>query len=119
MFGISSFVELQHLEYTEEYTGEILLEEVQEKILLVLRNAILTNNISEVINALALILKMVDDAAKFLSIDLDHVVSVIHKSNMSKLGENGEVIRRPEDNKVLKGPNYAPPTEDIRKILFG
>lgn len=119
VFGVSLFVELRYWDYTEEYTGEILLEEIQEKVLLVLRNSILKNNTSEVVDILALILKMVDDAAKFLSIDLDRVVSVIHKSNMSKLGENGEVIRRVEDNKVLKGPNYAPPTEDIKKILFG
>ena len=32
----------------------------------------------------------------------------VHKSNMSKLGEDGKPIRR-EDGKVLKGPNYAPP----------
>lgn len=31
----------------------------------------------------------------------------VHKSNMSKLGENGKPIYR-EDGKVLKGPNYAP-----------
>lgn len=32
----------------------------------------------------------------------------VHKSNMSKLGEDGKPIYR-EDGKVLKGPNYAPP----------
>lgn len=32
----------------------------------------------------------------------------VHESNMSKLDDNGNVIRR-EDGKVLKGPNYAPP----------
>lgn len=31
----------------------------------------------------------------------------VHKSNMSKLGEDGKPIYR-EDGKVLKGPNYAP-----------
>ena len=38
----------------------------------------------------------------------------IQKSNMSKLGENGEPIYR-EDGKVLKGPNYFKP--NISKIL--
>jgi hypothetical protein len=33
----------------------------------------------------------------------------VHASNLSKLDENGKPIRR-EDGKVLKGPNYAPPT---------
>jgi predicted HAD superfamily Cof-like phosphohydrolase len=32
----------------------------------------------------------------------------VHESNMSKLDNDGNVIRR-EDGKVLKGPNYAPP----------
>jgi hypothetical protein len=33
----------------------------------------------------------------------------VHRSNMSKLGEDGNPIRRPEDGKVLKGPNFTPP----------
>lgn len=32
----------------------------------------------------------------------------VHRSNMSKLAEDGSVIRR-EDGKVLKGPNYFEP----------
>ena len=32
----------------------------------------------------------------------------VHKSNMSKLGEDGKPIHR-EDGKVLKGPNYKKP----------
>lgn len=31
----------------------------------------------------------------------------VHKSNMSKLGEDGKPIYR-DDGKVLKGPNYTP-----------
>ena len=33
----------------------------------------------------------------------------VHRSNMSKLGLDGNPIRR-YDNKILKGPNYEPPT---------
>lgn len=47
----------------------------------------------------------------------DKIVEVfdeIQRSNMSKLGENGEPIYR-EDGKVLKGPNYFKP--DISRIL--
>lgn len=40
--------------------------------------------------------------------DLDEAMRRIHKSNMSKLGEDGKPIYR-ADGKVLKGPNYAPP----------
>jgi predicted HAD superfamily Cof-like phosphohydrolase len=40
--------------------------------------------------------------------DLDEAMDRVHQSNMSKLGEDGNPIRR-EDGKVLKGPNYQPP----------
>lgn len=39
---------------------------------------------------------------------VDEAFLRVHMSNMSKLGANGEVLRR-EDGKVLKGPNYQPP----------
>jgi len=40
--------------------------------------------------------------------DLDEAMDRVHKSNMSKLDENGQPIFR-EDGKVLKGPQYKPP----------
>ena len=44
---------------------------------------------------------------------LDEALDRVHKSNMSKLGEDGKPIYR-EDGKVLKGPNYTPPNlEDL------
>lgn len=43
--------------------------------------------------------------------DLDEAMRRVHKSNMSKLGENGKPIYR-ADGKVLKGPNYMPPNLD-------
>ena len=44
---------------------------------------------------------------------LDEALDRVHKSNMSKLGEDGKPIYR-EDGKVLKGPNYEPPNlEDL------
>ena len=45
--------------------------------------------------------------------DLDEALDRVHKSNMSKLDEDGKPIFR-NDGKVLKGPNYAPPNlEDL------
>ena len=41
--------------------------------------------------------------------DLDEAMNRVHESNMSKLGPDGKPIRRP-DGKILKGPNYKPPT---------
>ena len=44
---------------------------------------------------------------------LDEALHRVHQSNLSKLGADGEPIYR-EDGKVLKGPNYKPPTlEDL------
>lgn len=45
---------------------------------------------------------------------IEEVFNEIQRSNMSKLGANGEPIYR-EDGKVLKGPHYFKP--DINKIL--
>ena len=48
----------------------------------------------------------------------DKIVEVfdeIHRSNMSKLGEDGQPIFR-EDGKVLKGQNYSPP--NLKDILI-
>jgi predicted HAD superfamily Cof-like phosphohydrolase len=45
---------------------------------------------------------------------IEEVFTEIQRSNMSKLGPNGEPIYR-EDGKVLKGPNYFKP--DIKSIL--
>ncbi len=45
---------------------------------------------------------------------IDEVFEEIHRSNLSKLDENGNPIYR-EDGKVIKGPNYFKP--DIKKII--
>ncbi len=47
---------------------------------------------------------------------IEEVFEEIQRSNMSKLGENGQPIYR-EDGKVLKGPNYFKP--NIESILNG
>jgi predicted HAD superfamily Cof-like phosphohydrolase len=45
---------------------------------------------------------------------IEEVFDEIQRSNMSKLGKDGEPIYR-EDGKVLKGPNYFKP--HIKQIL--
>ena len=45
---------------------------------------------------------------------IEKVFNEIHRSNMSKLGEDGKPIYR-EDGKVLKGPGYSKP--DLKFIL--
>lgn len=48
------------------------------------------------------------DIAYALGIDLDEVLAEVQASNLSKLGADGEVLRR-EDGKILKGPNFFAP----------
>lgn len=36
---------------------------------------------------------------------IEDIFDEVHRSNMSKLGEDGKPLRR-EDGKILKGPNY-------------
>jgi len=43
-----------------------------------------------------------------LGLPLEQAFNRVHKSNMSKLDDNGKPIYR-DDGKVLKGPNYIPP----------
>jgi len=45
---------------------------------------------------------------------IEDVFDEIQRSNMSKLGEDGQPIYR-EDGKVMKGPNYFKP--DLKKII--
>jgi predicted HAD superfamily Cof-like phosphohydrolase len=52
-----------------------------------------------------------DDDSRFFS----DVLEAVHKSNMSKLGDDGKPLRR-EDGKIMKGPNYKAP--NIKAILY-
>ena len=45
---------------------------------------------------------------------IEEVFDEIHRSNMSKLGKDGNPVYR-EDGKVIKGPNFFKP--DIAKII--
>lgn len=63
---------------------------------------------------LADIIYVVVGAALEYGIDLEAVFAAVHKSNMSKLDSDGNVIRR-DDGKVLKGPLYKAP--DIEASL--
>jgi predicted HAD superfamily Cof-like phosphohydrolase len=52
-----------------------------------------------------------------LGIPFERAFTEVHRSNMSKLGEDGKPIYREEDGKVLKGPNWSPP--DLADVLYG
>jgi predicted HAD superfamily Cof-like phosphohydrolase len=66
-------------------------------------------NASECLKELADLVYVCYQYAENLGWDLDEALNRVHQSNMSKLGDDGQPIRR-EDGKVLKGPNYKEPT---------
>ena len=66
-------------------------------------------NCAEALKELADLVYVCYQYAANLGWDLDTALDRVHVSNMSKLGEDGNPIYR-EDGKVLKGPNYQPPT---------
>lgn len=71
-------------------------------------------DLSKVAKELADLLYVVYGTAAAYGIPIDDVYREVHRSNMSKLGEDGKPIYR-EDGKVLKGPNYSP--ADVEKVL--
>ena len=74
------------------------------------------NDLENIAKELADIIYIVCGTAVSYGIPLDKVFNEVHRSNLSKLGKDGNPLRR-EDGKILKGPNYTPP--DIKRILFG
>lgn len=65
---------------------------------------------------LADVLYVVYGTAELLEIPLEAVFAEVHRSNMSKVGPNGEVIRR-EDGKILKPDAYR--EADVHGALTG
>lgn len=113
--GIETTKQEEDLEFDPE---DYFSEEAQEEILAELREAILLQKVDDVKQILATLLTLNRLYAEHYDIDLDVIVDRIHKSNMTKLDENGEPIFREGDGKVLKGPNYQTPTADIETELF-
>ena len=68
----------------------------------------LTVNSAECLKELADLVYVCYQYAENLGWDLDEALDRVHRSNMSKLDENGQPLYR-ADGKVLKGPNYQPP----------
>lgn len=65
-------------------------------------------NIVEVADALADIDYVNNGAADMFGLPFDEIKQEVHRSNMSKLDDNGKPIRR-EDGKIMKGPNFFKP----------
>jgi predicted HAD superfamily Cof-like phosphohydrolase len=65
-------------------------------------------------DALADMAYVIYGTALTYGIDLDAVLREVHRSNMSKLGDNGKPLIR-ADGKVLKSDRYLPP--DVAGVL--
>lgn len=88
--------ELLREEYTEYTTAET------------------ANDLVEIADALADMVVIICGTALEYGIPLDIILKEVHRSNMSKLDNNGQPMYR-DDGKVAKGPNYSPP--NIKDIL--
>ena len=95
---------------TAELRIDLINEEVEE-----LMTAVDNDDIVEIADALTDILYVVYGTGHAYGIDLDDCFDEVHRSNMSKLGEDGKPLYR-EDGKVLKGPDYFPP--NLEDVLF-
>ena len=82
---------------------DLINEEVQE-----LRDGLGRGSLLEIADALTDILYVVYGAGHAFGIDLDDCFHEVHRSNMTKLGEDGRPLYR-EDGKVMKGANYEEP----------
>ena len=88
---------------------EIIHEEFKE-----LLEAVDKGCIVEAADALTDLLYVVYGTGIAFGIDLDKCFEEVQRSNMSKLGPSGPILR--EDGKILKGPDYsAPALEPILK----
>ena len=87
----------------------LINEELEE-----FKEAIRNNDLKEAADALTDILYVTYGAGHAFGINLDKCFEEVHRSNMSKLSEEGKPIYN-EFGKVMKGPNYSPP--DLKKII--
>jgi predicted HAD superfamily Cof-like phosphohydrolase len=94
-----------------ELRVNLLEEEVGE-----FREASESRNLVKIADAIADILYVAYGAAVTYGIDANAILLEVHRSNMSKLGEDGRPILR-ADGKVIKSDRYTPP--DIDMVLFG
>ena len=102
--------------WPKEDTMELRIDLIEEE-LGEFKDAILSadGTLVDVADALSDLLYVVYGAGHSFGIDLDDCFAEVHRSNMSKLGEDGKPIYR-EDGKVLKGPNFSEP--DLISVLY-
>lgn len=91
--------------------AELIFEELKEY-----EEAAQEGDVVEIADALGDLLYVVFGTAVVHGIDLEPVFREIHRSNMSKLDENGETVPHPTvPGKIGKSSRYAPP--QLEEIL--
>jgi predicted HAD superfamily Cof-like phosphohydrolase len=88
---------------------KLMLEELDEYAV-----AVTNRDIVEIADSLGYLLYVVLGTAVEHGLDLEPILAEIHRSNMSKLGAEGNPIFR-EDGKILKGPKFFLP--DLDKVV--
>ena len=96
-------------EKINELRISLVNEELEE-----FKEAIKSNDLKEVADALTDILYVTYGAGHAFGINLDKCFEEVQKSNMSKLSEDGKPIYN-EAGKVMKGPKYFKP--NLNKFL--
>ena len=96
-------------EKINELRISLVNEELEE-----FKEAIKSNDLKEVADALTDILYVTYGAGHAFGINLDKCFEEVQQSNMSKLSEDGKPIYS-DTGKVMKGPKYFKP--DLNKFL--
>lgn len=91
------------------HRGQLLAEEAAE-----VAEVSVAGPLDRLAHELADVVYVAYGTALVHGIDLDAVIAEIHRANMTKIGPDGNVSRRP-DGKVLKGDHYRAP--DVSAIL--
>lgn len=101
-YGRTKFLALRLRLLQEEF------KEVTDEVLDAMNGS---GDLQKLAKELADLLYVVYGTALGLEIPIKAVFNEVHRSNMSKVGEDGKPVLRP-DGKILKGPNYTPPNLD-------
>lgn len=94
---------------TEQLRLDLLREEYQEYL-----DATELEDLVEIADALGDMVYIIYGTARAYGIDLNAVLTEIHRSNMAKVGPDGSVRRR-ADGKILKPEGWQPP--NIARVL--
>ncbi|MDR3503084.1 MAG: hypothetical protein P4L79_10955 [Legionella sp.] len=95
----------------QELRDRLIKEEYDE-----LNTAFEEETIYDVAKELCDLLYVIYGTGVSMGIDVDQCFAEVHRSNMTKLDENGNVLRR-ADGKVIKSALYEP--ADMKKVLDG